>query len=437
MSLFRKHRHSAHFLFVGLLVTYILAGCVLVPFHGDEATILYMSRDFDTLFLHGDLMRIEYRDPPPTGDPEAATKQELRILNGVTSKYLYGLAWWTSGFATYDLNQQWIWGADWEYNQSENAIPNPIVLFVARWTSGLLTVLSLALVFVIGMRAGGWRTAYVAAFVYTVTPAVLLNGRRAVFESAMLASTALVIYLAQRTVAKRLTTLRGAIGGMLLLGLAVGLTIASKHTDLLIVAAALCAIVTFPLLTQRLMRTISAGLIASGALVVAALVFLALNTAWWSQPLAMPKIVLEKRQEIISEQISSYGAFDSTGARFDALVRESLVPPPQYYEATKGWPDWIGGQINQYELAGLAGISGHLWILIVGLLRIAGLIRGLLCWRRAGVFVVLCWVAITAIGLYVLTPFDWQRYYLPMAAPVAVLCGLTFMSDRRMSIVSL
>src|SRR5579859_5136115 len=108
----RNKIRMVHALYVGILVMYVLAGCALVPFHGDESTILYMSRDFDTLFLRGDLAHIEYRDPPPVDDPEAATKQDLRVLNGVTSKYLYGMAWWLSGFTAHDLNQQWIWGAD-------------------------------------------------------------------------------------------------------------------------------------------------------------------------------------------------------------------------------------------------------------------------------------------------------------------------------------
>src|SRR5579864_6076838 len=131
-----------HALYVGILALYVLAGCALVPFHGDESTILYMSGDFDTLFLRGDLAHIEYHDPPPAGDPQAVSKQALRILNGVTSKYIYGLAWRLSGLTVYNLNQQWIWGPDWAYNQSQNTIPTPFLLFIARWASGLLTALS-------------------------------------------------------------------------------------------------------------------------------------------------------------------------------------------------------------------------------------------------------------------------------------------------------
>jgi len=427
---YRSRKGPVHALYVGALVAYVLAGCALVPFHGDESTILYMSSDFDTLFLRGDLAHIEYRDPPPTDDPEAATKQDLRILNGVTSKYLYGIAWWLSGFTVHDLNQQWIWGTDWAYNQSHNTIPNPVLLFIARWASGLLTALSVVLVFVIAARSGGWPAAYVAAFVYALTPAVLLNGRRAVFEGAALASIALVVYITQRMIGKSVSGIRAAIAQLCGLGLVAGLAIASKHTDLLIVVAALGAFILYPALSGGVLRAVGPALLAMGALIIAALIFIALNTAWWSQPLAMPRIILDRRSELLNTQANDFGRLTTPTAQMIALVRESLSAAPQYFEGGSDWAIWIGDSIQRYQASGLAGLSGLVWTAFVGALVVGGLVRSLIRWRRPGVFVVICWVAVTLVGLYVLTPVDWQRYYLPLAAPVAVMCGLVFMSAR-------
>ena len=44
--------------------------------------------------------------------------------------------------------------------------------------------------------------------------------------------------------------------------------------------------------------------------------------------------------------------------------------------------------------------------------------------RHGPAWAVLAWAAITALGLLALTPFDWQRYYLPLQAPVAVVAGI-------------
>src|SRR5215510_11017733 len=71
------------YLYVGILIFYVLAGARLVPFHGDESTILYMSRDWfksPSALAYGAF-------PPGSGE---AMDQELRLLNGVVSKDSYG-----------------------------------------------------------------------------------------------------------------------------------------------------------------------------------------------------------------------------------------------------------------------------------------------------------------------------------------------------------
>ena len=71
------------FLYLGLLVIYILSGADLVPFHGDEATQIYMSRDYAYQFLERDLGKIYFNL-----NPANPAEQDLRLLNGTVSKYL-------------------------------------------------------------------------------------------------------------------------------------------------------------------------------------------------------------------------------------------------------------------------------------------------------------------------------------------------------------
>jgi len=54
---------------------------------------------------------------------------------------------------------------------------------------------------------------------------------------------------------------------------------------------------------------------------------------------------------------------------------------------------------------------------VLGILTIA------IDWRRAPSFALLIWFGVVAVGLYMLNPVDWQRYYLPLTAPVALLAG--------------
>src|SRR4051812_14244137 len=77
-------------LYIGALVLYVLAGLRLVPFHGDEATTIYVSRDWYILTQAHDLDSLVYRDLP--FGTQARTDQDLRLINGVMSKYAIGLA---------------------------------------------------------------------------------------------------------------------------------------------------------------------------------------------------------------------------------------------------------------------------------------------------------------------------------------------------------
>ena len=399
----------------------MLAGCVLVPFHGDESTTLYESRDFTTFFLNGDLAHLIYRVPPPTDDPEAATRQELRILNGVLSGYIYGAMAHLAGFTTADLNQQWDWGADWAYNHTNHAYPETPLLFVTRWTSALLTALSVTLIFGAGYKIGGRWTAYLAALVYTLTPAVLLNGRRAVFEGSLLLTEALLLYVTIRIVGKR-----PSFKGILALGAASGLALLSKHTNALIIAAAFLALIAYPVI-QRRWRSVFAtvGMLIPAGLLTA-IIFFAFNPSWWGTPLTMPQIVLAKRQAIIGGQadpVQTPHALVQPAQQLDALLRESLLAPPQYFESDQPWSIWIGDQIARYEASGLAGPSGSVWSIIMAGLLIVGVLVSLYRWQRAPPLVLLIWLIVTVLGLYVLNPLDWQRYYLPLAAPVALLTG--------------
>ena len=90
-----------------LLVLYVLAGTADAPFHGDESTQIFMSRDYAYQFIEHDYDKLAYN---PT--PVSATEQELRLLNGTVNKYLIGLAWHLTGMNISNINEQWDWGAD-------------------------------------------------------------------------------------------------------------------------------------------------------------------------------------------------------------------------------------------------------------------------------------------------------------------------------------
>ncbi len=396
-----------------LLILYLLAGVSRAPLHGDEPTIISLSRDFDTLVLQGNPAALFFRDPPP--DADFAADQELRLLNGPLAPLSFGAARLLVGIPAERINKQWLWGADLDFNRANGHVPDDQLLFVARWTSALFGAVSIAAVYAVARRLIG-RGAWLAALIYATLPAVLLNARRAVFEGALLCMLGLALLLAV-DLARRMER-RGPVSWRhwLGLGIAAGLAVTAKHTAVIVFPPALAAL----LWVGR--RTLPRTLVRTALVVLTAgVVFFALNPAWWQTPLRVPGEVLRLRSDLLAGQTAAFGGFGSVGERLCALGSAPLGLP-QYYEVAPGWPEWIGGQIAAYESAGLAGIG---W----GGLGIAGLVFALvglavIVWRRGAAGLVFGAVTLFFVAaLLALNPVPWQRYYLPLAMPYALALG--------------
>ncbi|MEL7674854.1 MAG: phospholipid carrier-dependent glycosyltransferase [Chloroflexota bacterium] len=414
------------------LAVYIFAGIDAAPFHGDESMLLYMSHDYQFLVQQRDVDRVLYRDPPI--DP---LDQELRIINGTVSKMAMGLAWDLAGYAVDDLNQPWIWGFydpqgewnEWTYNRAFGHMPSDGLLRAGRVSSAALLALSALALFIITrwIVPARWA-AWVATGLYVTQPSVLLNGRRSMMEGAMLLGATLVILAAiglLRAQARPNASGRARWAWALALGVAGGFALASKHTNALALAVAFPVALVEPLIRRaegaRFDATHVARLAVAGALALA--VFLALNPAWWSDPLHMPERVVETRQRVIEGQLRGYGGFDAWWERPAALVDHAFFAPAQYYEVPV-WQEYIGDQIADYESSALAGRGGGpVW---GGLLAAAFVFGGLALakrWRDGPALLALLWPLLIALALLVSNPLNWQRYYLPLQPGIALVAA--------------
>jgi 4-amino-4-deoxy-L-arabinose transferase-like glycosyltransferase len=350
--------------------------------------------------------------------------QQLRIVNGTVNKLTIGLAWDLAGYSVTDLNQPWYWGMpdEWEWNKTNRGMPSDDLLRYARLPSTLFTALSVVIIFIITwVISHNHAASSVSALIYATYPPVLLNGRRAMMEGSFLFFSALVILAA--LMLGRATNTRRQIGWAVLLGISSGLAVASKHTAVIPVAVAFLAV---GVLSYSWTHTYFLPLILAG--IVGLVVFLALNPAWWSNPLGVARQVLDNRRDLVEQQIEGAKItgdyYDHAGKRVEKLADQGLFARAQYYEVPY-WKDFIADQITDYENSGLAGRSDSLiW---AGLLLISlciGIITLITRWRDGSAWIGLVWLGGTAFALLVLVPLDWQRYYLPLYAPLAVVGGI-------------
>ncbi len=406
-----------------LLMAYILIGTATAPFHGDESTLIYMSRDYDYLFIQRDWGKVLYAEPPVS-----ATEQQLRLLNGVIHKYLVGLARQLNNLPSETVNEQWDWGADWNYNQQTGRAPSTALLLTARAASVGFLAAGVVVMFALGKALGGGLTAYAASLYYALHPALLLNGRRAMMESSFLFFTLLLllvgVWMAQRP----------SLARTVLLGIVAGLALASKHTALFSVVTVYLSLLIY-LIIQSIRSTDDDSPVDYTILpylVIAALVtggvFYALNPAWWGDPLGRAQTVWTLRNDLLAGQTDAFGGYADFSDQLAGFLRQAFMAQPQYYEV-EGWDATIGGQIAAYEGLPWRGVSigGSLpGALALGGLLLIGAWRLLRDHRRdeAARWMIGVWALAMLLTTLLLTPIEWQRYYLPAYPAVGLVAAL-------------
>ena len=424
-------------LFLFGISIYILAGVALAPFHADESTLIFMSRDYAYQFLEGDLARIYY-------DPAAPLTNEtqLRLINGTINKYLIGLSWHLAGYTIDDLNTDWDWGGDWDYNLAAGHLPSDALLAVARLPSALLLTAGAWIVFALGGRFGGRWAAYLATLYYALNPALLVNGRRAMMEGSLTCFSLLTVlagvWYIDSLRRERLDAARRYLPAVVL-GLAGGLTVASKHTGVVVVAAVFAAAALTVI--ARAFTARAAGMTAVRAasgrlvlLVVAGLlalsVFYALNPAWWTtNPVTITRTILEWRQDLLAGQAEAFGGYADFGEQVAGFARQALIVHPQYFEV-ESWASIpaLSEQIARYESSPLHGVSlggSPAGALAMGILVLSGVVVLLRGSERPGAarWVIVLWAGMTGVVALV-SPVEWQRYYLAVYPALGLLAAL-------------
>lgn len=411
-------------LFLGLLALYILAGAAIIPFHGDESTLMVMGRDYHYIFSEGDLSKIFF-DPTWQNNPH---EQQLRLLNGTVSKTIYGWLATMNGFAPQNLNRSWMWGRDYAANAAVGAIPDAELLRQARLASSLQLALAAVLFFQFVKSTLNRPVAYVAVILFALHPNLLINGRRAMMEGSHILGLMLVllaaIWLLQERRWRR----------YLLLGVCAGFAVAAKHPNISVCALVFLACGVDPL--WRLLRCSGtnwrtpvqalAGIAMAGVISVA--VFLLLNPGWWSDPLAVAPVVIELRQGLLQDQVNIFGGYTSFADQVKGLFQFAVTGERQYFEVAN-WANYdaITTQIAEYERSGLAGLlfigsSGRLGLIAL-LLALFGAVH--LARNRSVApehrLLFSVWIIGSGLVTLWLTPLPWARYYLPLLPAMSLL----------------
>ncbi|GAP14623.1 hypothetical protein LARV_02396 [Longilinea arvoryzae] len=268
---------------LGITVIYLL-GTSAVPFHPDEATQIYMSADWETLFHHpGDLF---YSLTP--ADP---VRQNYRLLDAPLTRWLIGAGRSLAGVAA--LPVDWDWSKPWQQNEQAGALPGNTLLLVSRLSVAWLFGISLWFIYRAGCILKGPWMGWTGVALAALNALVLMHTRRAMAESALFCAVCWVIYV----LAKKETH-------PILLALPAALAVNAKQTAAGLVLVVLLAAWIYPQGLAWPKRLRNTCLCAIFILLATYL----LNPVAWKAPLSAARAAVEVRSELATRQIETLAA---------------------------------------------------------------------------------------------------------------------------------
>ncbi|NIS79395.1 MAG: hypothetical protein GTO14_04110, partial [Anaerolineales bacterium] len=171
-------RKPITFTFLVLYGAFVIWGMTKVPFHPDESSLLYQSRDLESLITAPWSLAW---DPAKNEDVD----QQYRALNAPLGKYIIGLGRRLFGYGPSSVAVDWNWAKSWHENASLGALPERNLLLGGRLAVTLLLPVSLVLMYLCGKELGGERTGILAATFFGFNTLVLIHNRRAMSEGVM------------------------------------------------------------------------------------------------------------------------------------------------------------------------------------------------------------------------------------------------------------
>jgi len=392
-----------------------------IPFHPDESTQLYMSSDFQKL-LHspGQLAWT-----PENPDPRAI----YRLLDAPLSRYLIGFGLSLSHLPP--LPADWDWSNTWADNDKAGAVPVEQVLKIGRLVTTSLIPLSMLFLFLTGRALGGKLTGWLAGILLGLNMLVLLHGRRAMAESALLMCISLALW--------------GFLHGdryPWLAGLGAALAFNAKQSALALAPIGLLSVIWIAEESDRLNKKRLVNILQFCGVYLA--IFLLLNPFVWKHPIPALQASWQSRQDLLFRQVNESLSGETEQNQL-SIARRSLITvanlyiiPPQFYEVGN-----YRSQIESQENVYLAGFGHQLGRGILGggllfLLTLAGIVfgfRSLNTWgksSRRNFLLLFLAMVLQVVALIIWVPLPWQRYVIPLVPYACIWPAFAFQQISSM-----
>lgn len=398
-------------LFLGLSLFYF-TGMDLVPFHPDESTQIFMSQDlFDYI---KDPFELSYQP-----DSEQSAKMTYRAIDMPFTHYLIGFARLITGSPA--LKTDWNWSLTWDQNSGLGAIPSPRLLTTARFIPTLLLSFSIYLFYFSIRRVLPKIPALISTLFLGLNPLILLHGRRAMAEPALLFGTALFLWAVSRDRIRPV-----------LVGISLALAFNAKQTGIFLIPGGIIAVCVHHNDDMHLKNMLARS---AALLAVFLLITLLLNPYYWKSPFSALAFSLQSRSQLFTYQMADHlpGGRPNIPTLMLNLVANLFILPPSVSEIGIYLVP-LTQQIQEYQK-----IIFHSWgrSLFAGSIQLSIVLSGIYFMvkrhsklSKPNQQIQITWLLtalILTLGLLIALPIPWQRYTVPLLPLVAFWFGYAFL----------
>jgi 4-amino-4-deoxy-L-arabinose transferase-like glycosyltransferase len=400
------------------LAGFVLWGIPRVPFHPDETSLLFESRDLE-LLTTSPLSMAWHPGMRPSRE------LEYRLLNSPLPKYVLGLGRRAAGFGPESVSVDWDWSKTWRANAAAGALPSEDLLSGARAASSLALLAAVIATYLAGKRLGGRAVGLAAGVLMGLNALSLLHGRRAMAEGTLLMGVALAV-----------VGILQADRRPLWAGLTLALAFNAKASTLALVPVAMLA-AAWP--SER-----SGSILASALRRVVLLTVAFVGVTWvlqpvlWQYPLQSLQAMWTERQELLARQVADIQAVAPdhvvSGApqRTAVLIGNLYVAPLQFAEVGNYLAETQDSVLAYQRVFGHSLLRGSVGGGVLLALTLLGMVWG---WRRSrrespaarrAMMLMLLGTVVQGAALVAAIPLPIQRYSLPLLPFVCLWQGLGF-----------
>ena len=377
---------------------------LLVPFHPDEATQIFMSSDID-LIVSGHMADLFYND-----FPEDIDKQRYRLLDAPYTRYAIGIT--RIIFRQPQLDKDWDWSKTWQQNQE--ALPGNSLLLISRLSVASLFPITLIIFYFLWKTLFNQKIAILGTVLFLSNSVILLHTRRAMSESGLLFFLGLSLLAIFKLPKKYL----------FLSAIPVALGINCKLSLLpLIFIAIIMILYQFRTANWKNMLL---------PCVYFCLIFISvtyiLNPVMWKEPIKVGKIMVSQRSGLTQNQIEAIESvapqfiLKNPGEKIIGMIAQTFVTKPAIQDIDNYHAE-LQLQIDKYFSNFF--YAGYGRLLISGFFYLILCLFGFVTKIPGNQMVIIFKIAflLFIIELLLLFSIPFQRYYVPLYPFVSIFAS--------------